>query len=206
MAERSITRGFSVDVWRYSPLGPGEDAVFRQDMVHCDLKVVGPALVNDGIIVCLERIAERIGMWLKENWQDRLILPSNDTEFTIRCLAYTWPRKPFVLPAGDTLAELAEFLLVSVCEPLLRDHGLLASRVVVRRGTEEAIASELGPDLVAAYLEGMARVQPKARSIAHAAVSAPAEEPIFRKARPRVPRSVKNPLAPRPIMPFPNYS
>lgn len=206
MAGRSVTRGFSVDIWRYAALAPGDDAIFRHDMVHCDLTAVGPALVADGVIVCLERIADLVGGWLKSNWQDRLLLPSSDPEFAIRCLAYTWPRKPFVLAAGDTLAELAEFLLVSVCEPLLRDHGLLACRVVVRRGTEEPITSELGPDIVLAYLEDVARAEPKARSIANAAVAAPAEDPAYRKVKPRMSRSVTGNDSSRYIMPFPSYT
>jgi len=126
-----ITRSFEFDSG-HRVLGHGSKCRFLHGhRYRAEVSVVSDGLDELGMVMDFGKVKELVGNWIDENLDHNMILHEDDY------LAHSphsqlVGRQPYIMPTGENpTAENIAKLIYDRTSPLIRDHGLVMSRVRV---------------------------------------------------------------------------
>ncbi len=84
-----------------------------------------------GRVIDFSVLKDKVGTWIDTYWDHTTILFDQDVE-TVKALRWI-PRykEPFVCPFNPTAENMAEYLLTEVCHSVLKDTGVVVTKVRV---------------------------------------------------------------------------
>ncbi len=88
-----------------------------------------PQLDHLGRVIDFSVLKERIGGWLKKNWDHGFTRAQND-DLVAKALEIT-QSKEFVLDCNPTAENLARYLLTTVCPDVLADTNVTVTKIVL---------------------------------------------------------------------------
>lgn len=147
-----VIKGFRFEAWHILPCIEGKGFYLSSDTYRVTFSATGSALARDGHIEALGILEETIGRWLRESFANRLVVSECDQAAMAYLADNPSQLRQCVLPIPDGPAELAEYLLVRVAEPLLRARGLLVDRVFLKRAHMDPQEASLSLSVVRSYL------------------------------------------------------
>ncbi|MBF0359697.1 MAG: 6-carboxytetrahydropterin synthase [Oligoflexia bacterium] len=86
-----------------------------------------PDLDGIGRVVDFAVLKKRVGDWIEDNWDHKIILNNKDSD-TIEILNKISPCV-FLLPNNPTAENLANYLLWEVCPKVLKGFGIFVNKV-----------------------------------------------------------------------------
>ena len=81
-----------------------------------------------GRVIDFSVIKEKIGSWIDENWDHNMILFKDDPDLE-KIKSCDGMKQVFVLETNPTAENLALFLLKEICPKLLKDTGVVVSKI-----------------------------------------------------------------------------
>ena len=83
-----------------------------------------------GRVIDFSVLKELVGGWIDRNWDHGCVLWAGDTEALLAVKACQ-PSKIFELPNNPTAENMADFLLLIVCPAVLKETGVVVTKIVL---------------------------------------------------------------------------
>ncbi|MEC7838906.1 MAG: 6-carboxytetrahydropterin synthase [Chlamydiota bacterium] len=98
---------------------------------YAHLFAEGESLDNIGRIIDFSVIKEKIGGWINENWDHTFLVWERDTQTIDALMSIPRNQDPFICPFNPTAENMALYLLHEVCPKLLKDSGVIITKVIL---------------------------------------------------------------------------
>lgn len=94
-----------------------------------------------GRVIDFSVLKARVGGWIEDMWDHGFVLWNRDDDAisALRMFSRTrqisepkWSQKLYLMPTNPTAENMADYLLREICPTVLKDTGVVVSKVVVR--------------------------------------------------------------------------
>ncbi len=89
----------------------------------------GESLDELGRVIDFSVLKQKVGSWIDEHWDHNTILYEKDTKTIERIAEIQTTKTVFVTPYNPTVENLAKYLLHEVCPKVLKDDGVVVTKV-----------------------------------------------------------------------------
>lgn len=90
-----------------------------------------PSLDDLGRVIDFSVLKEKIGGWIDNHWDHTTILYNEDSELIDVCDSFVKNKKVFIAYFNPTAENMADYLLREVCPKVLRETGVVVTKVVL---------------------------------------------------------------------------